>query len=157
MRNSQPPQVRLVRPQCVENVLEIRSHSPPRVYQTITCLGACRREVRDCARGDPEACQRVAKRQTGFPVLGDAGIAGADGRASVPDLEGGDAPAEAGRVPKIEHLLRRKLTERLSWRALLRPILVPFFAAAIDSNHKCRKDQATTPNQFCLPAAARTL
>jgi hypothetical protein len=40
MRDSKPPQVRLVRPECVENVLEIRSHGPSRVYQTGTSVGA---------------------------------------------------------------------------------------------------------------------
>src|SRR5579863_3602615 len=35
VRNSKPQQVRLVCAERVEDVLEIRSHSPPRVYQTI--------------------------------------------------------------------------------------------------------------------------
>jgi hypothetical protein len=38
VRNPKPPQIRLVRADCVEDRLEIRSHIQPRVYQTSACI-----------------------------------------------------------------------------------------------------------------------
>jgi hypothetical protein len=43
VRNPKPPQIRFVRAECVKDGLEIRSHSTPRVYQTIPWLSACQR------------------------------------------------------------------------------------------------------------------
>ena len=40
--NSKPPELNLVGPECFQNVMEIRLHRPPRVYQTPSGLGGQR-------------------------------------------------------------------------------------------------------------------
>jgi hypothetical protein len=58
-----------VRAESVKDGLEIRSHSPPRVYQTIACLGVYRhgvRGVRNCGAGD--TLKPARERARGRPI-----------------------------------------------------------------------------------------